>query len=173
MRFKLSYALIGLVAFVAIGAFFTAHPATSLQALDPAATATKDVTLVIDYGATSGRSIDVIDLNQVTNAATGWDVLLDAQAKVQGTDQYPTGFVCRINGWPTAADQDCRETPKANQGHWAYFVSNLQLGKGWILSGQGASAHIPDCGGFEGWSWVAAGETATPPRYSVSTRGCK
>lgn len=173
MRFKLSYTLIGLVALVAIGAFFSVRPTSSSQAPDLASTATKDVTLVIDYGSGSQRSIDAIDLHQVANTATGWDVLRQARTQVQGTDQYPTGFVCRINWWPSLAEQSCKETPKANQGHWAYFVTNLKLGKGWIVSGQGSATHIPDCGGFEGWSWVPAGKSITPPRYEVSVRGCK
>lgn len=173
MRFNLRFALIGLIALVALGALFSSQQTATTQALGPATSSKKQLTLVIDYGEDSNRSLDVIDLAEVPDSATGWEVLEQANIQVQGTDLYPTGFVCRLNSWPSESEQTCRETPKANQGHWAYFVTNLQLGNGWILSGQGAASHIPDCGGFEGWSWVRSGEAATPPRYAVSARGCK
>lgn len=133
----------------------------------------KSVTLVIDYGKTSNRSIDVFDLSQVPDKATGWQVMKQARVQIQGTDQYPTGFACRINWWPSAKAQDCHNTPSATQGHWAYFVTHSQLGKGWILSGQGAASHIPDCGGYEGWAWIEPNKQTTPPRYKASVRGCK
>ena len=173
MRIILRSALVGLVALVAVGAFLASRPAPTPQVPNLETIANKDVTLVIDYGSEANRSIDVFDLHQVPNSSTGWDVLRQARAQVQGTDNFPTGFVCRINWWPSVAEQSCKETPKANQGHWAYFVTNLELGKGWIVSGQGSATHIPDCGGFEGWSWVPAGKSITPPRYEVSVRGCK
>ena len=133
----------------------------------------KSVTLVIDFGKASALKTKVANLTDVPEKATGWDLFGLAGMKVQGTQQFPTGFVCRIAAWPPAKKQDCADTPTFKEGHWAYFVTNFQLSKGWILSGQGAASHIPDCGGYEGWSWVAGGQANQPPRFKVDLRACK
>jgi hypothetical protein len=100
-------------------------------------------------------------------SGTGWD-LLTSTAKVVGTSEYPTGFVCRIDGWPTAAMQDCKNTPTYAEGSWAYFLSNED--RSWSFSGTGATTHHPACGSSEAWVWVEAGGDPTnaipslPPR---------
>jgi len=133
----------------------------------------KSVTLVVDFGKASGLKTKVASLPDVPERATGWELFGLAGLKVQGTEQFPSGFVCRIAAWPPAKKQDCADTPSFKEGHWAYFVTNFQLGKGWIFSGQGAASHIPDCGGYEGWSWVAGGQAIQPPRLKVVLRACK
>lgn len=173
MRSHLRWAFVGLLVLVAVGALFANQTPPPPTPLVVEQASNKPVTVVIDYGDQSKRSIDVFDLPQVPAGATGWDVLKQARVQIQGTDQFPTGFACRLNWWPTVEMQDCRDTPKASEGHWAYFVTNSQIGKGWIMSGQGAATHIPDCGGYEGWSWMPAGSAATPPRFEVTQRGCK
>jgi hypothetical protein len=153
-------------------AIATLTPVSSSQAL-PASSISKNVTLVVDFGKQSGRPTRVLTVNDVAPTLTGWNLLSLAKLKVQGTQQYPLGFVCRIDGWPTAKQQDCSSTPSFRSGHWAYYVTNFQLGGGWLLSGQGAGSHIPDCGGYEGWSWISGGQPNTPPRFKVAIRACK
>jgi hypothetical protein len=139
-------------------AIATLTPVSSSQA-SPANSISKNVTLVVDFGKQSRRPIRVIAVNDIAQTLTGWNLFSLAKLKVQGTTQYPRGFVCRIEGWPTAKQQDCSSTPSFRSGHWAYYVTNFQLGGGWLLSGQGAGSHIPDCGGYEGWSWISDSQT--------------
>jgi hypothetical protein len=136
-------------------------------------TSLKSVTLVIDYGAGSKLATKVVDLTDIPSSTSGWALFSLARQRVQGTQQFPIGFVCRINGWPTVTRQNCAGTPAYRDGHWAYYVTNYQLGQGWILSGQGAATHIPDCGSYEGWSWIPGGQPNRPPRYKAETRACK
>ena len=133
----------------------------------------KTVTVVVDFGKKSGRATRVISLSNVSTSANGWALLSQTKLKIEGTQQYPTGFVCRIAGWPTSKQQDCADTPTYKEGHWAYYVTSFSRGGGWLLSGQGAGSHIPDCAGYEGWSWIAGGEANKPPRYKVENRACK
>jgi hypothetical protein len=133
----------------------------------------KNVTVVVDFGKKSGRATRVISLSSVSTTASGWTLLTKTKLNIVGTQQYPTGFVCRIAGWPTSKQQDCADTPTYKEGHWAYYVTKFAVGAGWLLSGQGSATHVPDCGGYEGWSWIAGGETTKPPRFKVEIRACK
>jgi hypothetical protein len=173
MRLNLRVALLLLIGLVAIGGVWS-----GLQAPSPAKTvgvsesAAKSATLVIDFGAQSGRDLMVLKVENLKADATGWDVLSQSGTTVKGTSQYPTGFVCRLDGWPTEESQTCQDTPGFRDGHWAYFVTSKQLGGNWILSGQGAATHIPECGAFEGWKWVGSGEETTPPSASPKLGDC-
>ncbi len=159
-----------LLALVLVGGFIsgTRHTSSSTEVLPQ-----KVVTLVIDFGKKSQIPMKVITLNDVPATSTGWDMFGLAAVTIQGTDQFPTGFACRIAGWPSKVAENCKKTPAYSAGHWAYFVTNSQLSASWVISGVGASMHIPDCGGYEGWSWVAPGANAEPPRLKISRRGCK
>jgi hypothetical protein len=170
MRISLRVALWLLIALVALGSFWKAGDSS---AGDVDASANKKVTLVIDFGATSKRPIVVKALADLKQTATGWSLIKTAGLDAQGTDEFPSGFVCRIQGWPSEQTQDCADTPTSSEGHWAYYVTNSDLGSGWILSGQGAAAHVPECGGYEGWKWVAAGEEASPPSEKPVIEKCQ
>ena len=147
-------------------------PTASLEAR-AASSISKTVTIVVDFGKKSGRATRVISLSDVSTTASGWALLTQTKLKIEGTQQYPTGFVCRIAGWPTSKQQDCADTPTYKEGHWAYYVTSFTLGGGWLLSGQGAASHVPDCAGYEGWSWIAGGEANKPPSFKVENRACK
>ena len=165
MRLNLRVALFLLIGLVAIGGVWSGSQSSS-------STDDKSATVVIDFGADSGREPKVIELTGVPAEQTGWDLLVRAEVDVQGTAQYPTGFVCRLDGWPTVAAETCDETPAYSDGHWAYYVTSHEISKGWLLSGQGAATHVVECGGFEGWKWVGPREEATPPSVSPEIREC-
>ena len=173
MRFNLRFSPILLICLVAIGGFWSGK-ATSETGNQPrsAKPDTKSATLVIDFGKESGRAVKVIKLANLNMEASGWDVLAKAEVDVQGTDQFPTGFVCRIQGWPSERSESCQETPSYAKGHWAYFLSSKALGGSWILSGQGAAAHVPQCGDIEGWKWVAPNSAATEPSVKPAADEC-
>ena len=173
MRFNLRVVLVSLVALVAAGVFLPGLGSKTWFAPSVAGGGEKFATLVIDYGSASGLPVQSFDLDALSPTTKGWDLFEAAGLQVQGTDQFPSGFVCRINDWPTKETQDCADTPSFQEGHWAYYVTNARMGYGWLLSGQGAAAHEPDCAGYEGWSWVGAGQEAQPPRFQTLMRGCQ
>jgi hypothetical protein len=173
VRLNLRVALIGLVTLVAIGAVWSGLWDSGLIGPTKAGGKQKSVTLVIDYGIESNRPVKSEDLINLPSDVKGWDLFKAANLSVQGTDQFPSGFVCRIEEWPKKTLQDCADTPAFDEGHWAYYVTNSSMGSGWLLSGQGAATHMPECAGYEGWSWIAPGEESKPPRYPVTHRGCQ
>ena len=173
MRLNLRVALFLLIGLVAIGGAWsglqTSNSTDKTSSISPSK---KSATLVIDFGDDSGREPKAIELNDLPATATGWDMLVQSGVDLEGTDQYPTGFVCRLDGWPTVAAEACDETPSYADGHWAYYVTSKDISQGWLLSGQGASSHLVDCGGAEGWKWVGPRQESTPPRISPAIREC-
>ena len=173
MRINLRVALLLLIGLVAMGGVWSGISSSGTvrdQAAD--GLALKSASLVIDFGPESQRQPKVITVENLAGAATGWDVLLHAGIKVQGTDQYPTGFVCRLEGWPNKQTESCAGTPAYSKGHWAYFLSSKSIGAGWILSGQGAATHVPECGDVEGWKWIAPNAAVTPPKVKPEMAAC-
>jgi hypothetical protein len=180
MRLSLRTVLIALVALVAIGTGYSA-----LSGVNPTASAsprsteaveiiaetqcskeTPGVSIVVEF---SGASQD-LEFCQQGFASDGWTLLTNI-AQVEGTEQYQTGFVCRINGWPAPADQDCIDTPKYSEGSWAYFLSNSK--NQWTYSGIGASFHKPVCGSTEAWLWVPGSQSPTQSLPSIAPKTFK
>lgn len=166
MQVNLRKVLIGLIALAVVGWFFTGLNSQTQSQAEPELNKDGKVTLVIDFGGSSNRKPIIREVHGF--AGTGWELFETAGIDVSGTAEYPTGFVCRIEGLPTQAEQDCLDTPRYSEGSWAYFVTNSKLGEGWLLSGAGAAAHRPECGSFEGWLWVAPGESSAQKMPSVA-----
>ncbi|WP_405059552.1 hypothetical protein OG474_43435 [Kribbella sp. NBC_01505] len=116
------------------------------------------VTVVVDYqGLGQPTEIRCAQGDQ----ATGLAALENAGFVVTGTDRWGKAFICRINGWPTAATEPCKNTPPAN-AYWSYW--HAPNGGSWTYSQSGASARKPPLGSFEGWSFSQnAGPTTNPP----------
>jgi hypothetical protein len=145
--------LIALVALVAVGSIISTLPATESKSQNPAPKPTFSDGACLDAGVT-----EVIDFGEqhspvvycATNfVGTGWD-LLAQRVDVSGTDEYPTGFVCRIEGVPSASEQDCANTPTYKEGSWVYFVADLDSA-GWVMSPAGAGMRKPGCGTSDAW----------------------
>ena len=124
------------------------------------------VTLVIDFGSTSKAMPRTYCAE--SNPATGWDVFKSAGATVSGTSQYPVGFTCRINGFPSPAQQDCQHTPTNQEGSWVYYTATAQGGSAqggtaqgnsheWRFSMIGSSMVHPHCGDYQGWRFEKGG----------------
>lgn len=170
--------LVALVALVAIGGLISTIP--SEQNAKPAAKAANfhegqcsneaGVTLVVDFGPSSGRETLVRCAKDF--AGTGWQLFAAAEVEVSGTDEFATGFVCRVAGWPSVEAQPCTSTPTPAEGTWAYFVSTDE--DTWQFSGQGAAMRKPKCGTAEGWRFVEPGEVGSQsvPKTSPVTFGC-
>ncbi len=52
--------------------------------------------------------------------ANGAETLLRAGFDVEGTKEYGLGFICRIEGEPTLAEQSCQLAAPAN-AYWSYW----------------------------------------------------
>ena len=167
--------LIALVAVVAIGSMVSTIPSepskSTAEFVEGQCSDQQGVSLVVDFGTSSDR--EALELCAVDFKSTGWDVFNAVDLEVEGTSEYPTGFVCRLAGWPSVEKQPCSKTPTAAQGSWAYFSAAED--KGWQFSGQGAALRKPACGTVEGWRFVEVGEVASQswPRVDPKTSSCK
>jgi len=117
------------------------------------------VTLVIDFGTKTKRPPKVYCATHYGDVSTdnGWNIFVAAHRKVQGTANYPTGFVCRIDGFPSVRTENCRDTPSASAGHWSYFKATGAAG--WAYSHVGAAQDSVTCGNWIGWRFVNADES--------------
>jgi hypothetical protein len=82
--------------------------------------------------------------------ANGVEALQHAGFHIEGTKQYGLGFICRIDGEPTLAEQTCEETPGAN-AYWTYWHG--VPGGSWSFSSCGAETCKPALGSVEGWGF--------------------
>lgn len=159
MRIRLRTVLLILIALVAVGSAFNAlsavesSPSKSETPTNLAATfsehecdaQTPGVTAIVDFGNAAKPRVFCAS----NFSGSGWD-LISQHLRVEGTSEYPTGFVCRIEGWPTPAEQDCANTPTYSEGSWVYWVAD-NTSKGWVMSGTGSSMRKPKCGTSEAW----------------------
>ncbi len=86
--------------------------------------------------------------------ASGVEALEHAGFDIEGTKQYGLGFICRIGGEPTVAEQTCQETPGAN-AYWTYWLG--KPGGHWFFSPVGAATDKPPLGSVQGWGFNADG----------------
>jgi hypothetical protein len=168
LRLSLRVVLIALVALVAAGAIYNALPGASNHETASNFTdgwcSDEGVTLHVEaQGPTSTRCAKEF-------SGTGWDIFAATSTKVQGTAQYPTGFVCRIAELPVA--QDCKDMPRFDEGSWAYFYAEPG-DTDWHFSPVGSATRKPSCGGVEAWVFVDGGATSTTPAQAPRTFVCK
>ena len=177
MRISLRAVLFALIGLVAIGALISSG-ALSTVSESPVTHSAKTngfctsdgVSLLIDYGSKS-------DLKPATSCAfsfagTGWELFSATDQRVEGTIEYPVGFVCRINDYPNISDQPCTSTPTSAQGSWAYYYATAQLGDTWMFSASGASGRKPACGDMDAWVFINPGETNHEPAQKPHTFKC-
>lgn len=167
-------ALLGLIALVAIGSALSLleeSPKSITNYTSSAGECVEDgVSLVIDFG-TSGSN-PVITRCAIDFEGSGWELFEATQTVVQGTSQYPVGFVCRIENFPTPETQDCLDTPQYSEGSWGYFL--LDENGNWKVSGIGSAQRKTKCGLAEGWRFIEAGEDigSLQPRANITPRKC-
>ena len=171
MRNSLKIVLAFFIGLVALGGALSATSGSKIDsakpALDGACTQNKPgVTLVIEH-ADAAPSISCTR----NFTGSGWDLLAGAH-DVEGTLNYPTGFACRIDGYPTSATQDCADTPTYAEGSWVYFYADSDT-QGWVFSGAGSSMRKPACGTSEAWVFSGANQPeATKPTSQPTVFEC-
>lgn len=131
------------------------------------------VTFIVDFG---GSGANRVERYCATGTPTnGWTAFQAAGLKVTGTAQYPVGFVCRINGYPTPAQESCQETPNPTNGSWVYYIASAKTNNhGWQFAMVGATMIKPACGDVQGWRFVKAkdGEKTKYPRANPEPFKC-
>jgi hypothetical protein len=91
--------------------------------------------------------------------ADGAEALIHAGFHAEGTSEYGLGFICRIDGEPTPAEQTCEHTPGAS-AYWTYWHG--KPGGQWGFSGCGAESCKPAIGSVEGWGFNAGTNKPAP-----------
>jgi len=135
-------------------------------------------TIVVDFGPESNKPTLVrcaLGFGQ-SKTDTGWRLFEATGIPVAGTTQYPTGFVCRVAGYPSEASQTCDSTPTEAEGTWVYFSSDTQsaIHETWRFRMQGAEMTHPSCGSWEGWRFVTPndGPNDRVPRVKPEPIAC-
>lgn len=115
------------------------------------------VSVVVDFHELGGGVQTFCDAKGAGRTADAQ--LRDAGHQLTYVQRQP-GFICRIDGNPTAADDPCVNTPPAD-AYWALWWSDGKSGK-WTYSSQGAgSLKVPD-GGYVGMSWQGSSSKTQP-----------
>jgi hypothetical protein len=130
------------------------------------------VTVVIDYGGLGGGVQATCALG-LTKSSTGRAALTAIGASISGTAHDGDGFVCRLNGRPSASEtldlpsgsyqEQCVQTPPLD-AYWSYWSADD--GGSWSYATSGVGQHRVKLGGFEGWSFNLGGSRASPPAFT-------
>ncbi len=164
--------------------------AAPAQAVDPAKgyngictgnDALSGVTVVVDFQELGGTAAPTItrcspNANPGTDR-TGIKALQDAGIAVAGTARWGLGFVCRLEGRPSATEtlplssnpnykEPCVNTPPAG-AYWGYWHA-AGSGSTWTYSSYGALNRTVVPGGFEGWSFSLNKSATTNPPPGVT-----
>lgn len=174
MRLFVRLSLIGLLILVAIGFAYSQQQSNGSQdaqlvSVTDGVCESEGTSLVVDFGSNQEKPQEA---NCIKNfSGYSWDLFEQANLTVTGTDKYPVGFVCRIEGLPSKESEPCTETPGSKNGSWAYFLTD-ETGA-WKYSPIGASTHKVVCGVSEGWRFLLPGESIqTAPRVIPKSYAC-
>lgn len=113
------------------------------------------VTVVVDFQHLGGGAVVRCAPGDPSSGLAALDA---AGFRVDQVANQP-GFVCRIDGLPGPADEDCADTPPA-KAYWGY--SYAQRGGSWNYSGSGAHVRDPAVGTVEGWAFNGGGGSTQP-----------
>ncbi|OZV77044.1 hypothetical protein CA850_24850 [Micromonospora echinospora] len=120
------------------------------------------VTVVVDFNELGGGTV----VRCAPGAqASGLAALKNAGFQVTGTLRWGEGFICRIEGKPSAATEKCVDTPPAN-AYWSYW--HADNGGSWRYSDKGVLNRRPPAGSFEGWSFSRDRSPDDAPRPGVA-----
>ncbi|NYT93473.1 hypothetical protein [Salinispora sp. H7-4] len=105
------------------------------------------VTVVVDFNELGGGTVVRCAPG---SQATGLAALKSAGFQITGTLRWGEGFICRIEGKPSAGAEKCVDTPPAS-AYWSYW--HAPNGGNWTYSDKGVLNRTPPAGSFEGWSF--------------------
>ncbi|TCB97172.1 hypothetical protein E0H26_12880 [Micromonospora zingiberis] len=120
------------------------------------------VTVVVDFKELGGGTVVRCAPG---DQATGLAALKNAGFQIAGTLRWGEGFICRIEGKPSASEEKCVDTPPAS-AYWSYW--HAPNGGSWTYSDKGVLNRKPPAGSFEGWSFSLNRNTDNAPRPGVA-----
>lgn len=124
-------------------------------------TTTTGVVVVVDFSSW-GQSASRACAGTVTPETTGYTALTEAGFTPVGDLQDGPAFVCRIDGYPTQAQDPCTTTPPAT-AYWSYWYAPVGQDT-WSYSQFGAMSFHPAPGSVNAWSFGAG----TRPTFAPS-----
>jgi hypothetical protein len=130
-------------------------------------TTTKGVVVVVDFRHFGG----VVERGCGPTPTTGYDAMHHAGFTTAGDDQDGPAFVCRIDDFPTPAQQSCARTPPTSAS-WSYWHANPGQSS-WSFSQLGAMSTHPQAGSVDAWvygSTVGGGQNGQPSFSPASVR---
>ena len=149
-----------LAAGVLTGALLVPAAPASAAAAD-ACVGSSGVTVVVDFSA-FGQGIRVVCVSSVPSTGLG---ALRANFSTVGTTHDGPGYVCRINGLPTADTEACVVTPPTT-AYWSYW--HAARGGSWSYSTSGAANYHPEPGTVEGWAFGSGGAPRIAPPAPIA-----
>ncbi|GIJ39801.1 hypothetical protein [Micromonospora andamanensis] len=120
------------------------------------------VTVVVDFKELGGGTVVRCAPG---DQATGLAALKAAGFQIAGTLRWGEGFICRIEGKPSASTEKCVDTPPAS-AYWSYW--HAPNGGSWTYSDKGVLNRKPPSGSFEGWSFSLNRNADNAPRPAVA-----
>jgi MYXO-CTERM domain-containing protein len=150
---------------VALLAGLPARPAAAAEISH--CTTTRGVVVVVDFRHFGGA----IDRGCGPTPTTGYDAMHHAGFNTAGDDQDGPAFVCRIDDFPTPAQQSCARTPPTSAA-WSYWHANPGQNS-WSFSELGAMSSHPQAGSVDAWvygSTVGGGQNGEPAFSPASVR---
>jgi len=130
-------------------------PAVSASAA--ACSSADGVTVVVDYNELGGGVKQVCDSGGGGKSATQ---LFSGNGFALDYVQRQPGFVCRVNGKPSQAQDPCVNTPPTD-AYWGLWWSDGESGD-WVYSSESASGlNVPD-GGYVAFSWNGSADRSPP-----------
>ncbi|WP_025620304.1 hypothetical protein [Salinispora cortesiana] len=120
------------------------------------------VTVVVDFNELGGGTVVRCAPG---SQATGLAALKSAGFQITGTLRWGEGFICRIEGKPSADTEKCVDTPPAS-AYWSYW--HAPNGGSWTYSDKGVLNRTPPAGSFEGWSFSLNRDPNDAPRPGVA-----
>ncbi|MEV2241282.1 hypothetical protein [Micromonospora sp. NPDC049891] len=120
------------------------------------------VTVVVDFKELGGGTVVRCAPGDQT---TGLAALKAAGFQIAGTLRWGEGFICRIEGKPSASTEKCVDTPPAS-AYWSYW--HAPNGGTWTYSDKGVLNRKPPSGSFEGWSFSLNRNADSAPRPGVA-----
>jgi hypothetical protein len=130
-------------------------------------TTTTGVVVVVDFRHFGGA----VERGCGPTPTTGYDAMHHAGFTTAGDDQDGPAFVCRIDDFPTPAQQSCARTPPTSAS-WSYWHANPGQ-TSWSFSELGAMSSHPQAGSVDAWvygSTVGGGQHGQPSFSPASVR---
>ncbi|MFI5837985.1 hypothetical protein ACIA5A_30375 [Micromonospora sp. NPDC051300] len=122
------------------------------------------VTVVVDFHQLGGGTVIRCARG---DQGTGLAALKNAGFPITGTLRWGEGFICRIDGKPSAATEKCVDTPPAS-AYWSYW--HASNGGSWTYSDKGVANRKPPAGSFEGWSFSLNRNANDAPRPGATPK---